>query len=117
MTNEDAQNPPPKKKNKQKKTKKHENMLGRKDQNKTDNTTWREIKRILVKDVQREKERESRNTVKTFSKINKILLTSGTYQQSDAKEIKQFWSKIWEQKEYIRKVEWINNMEKELQGL
>ena len=36
--------------------------------------------------------------------------------QPDAKE-KKNWSKIWEQKEYNRKAEWINNMKKELQGL
>ena len=32
-------------------------------------------------------------------------------------EAKQFWSKIWERREHNRRVEWINNMEKELQGL
>ena len=35
----------------------------------------------------------------------------------DAKETKQFWSKIWEQKENNRKAEEINNMKKELQGV
>ena len=37
-----------------------------------------------------------------------------TNQQSDAKETKQFGGKIWEQKEYKKKVKWINNTEKEL---
>ena len=34
-----------------------------------------------------------------------------------AKEAKQFLSIIWEQKGYNRNAAWINNMEKELQGL
>ena len=37
--------------------------------------------------------------------------------QTNATEAKQFWSKIWEQKEYNRKAEWINHMDKELEGL
>ena len=32
-----------------------------------------------------------------------------TNQQPDAREIKQFWSNIWERKEHNRKVDWINN--------
>ena len=40
-----------------------------------------------------------------------------TYQQSDDKETKQFWSKIWELKEHKTKTEWINKVKKELQGL
>ena len=31
-------------------------------------------------------------------------------QQLNAKETKQFWSKIWAQKEHNRKAKWINNM-------
>ena len=38
-----------------------------------------------------------------------------TYHQPDIRETKQFWSKIWEQKERNRKAEWMNNMGKELQ--
>ena len=38
----------------------------------------------------------------------------GTNQQSDAKEAKQFWSKIWEQKGHNRKAEWINNIGKRI---
>ena len=34
-----------------------------------------------------------------------------------AKETKLFWSKIWERKEHNRKVEWINCIEKELEGV
>ena len=40
-----------------------------------------------------------------------------TYKQLDDKETKQFWGRIWEGREHNRKVKWINNMEKELQGL
>ena len=34
-----------------------------------------------------------------------------------SKIIKQFWSKIWEGRVFNRKVEWIINMGKELEGL
>ena len=37
----------------------------------------------------------------------------GTNQQLDAREAKQFWSKIWEQKEHNIKAALINNMEKD----
>ena len=36
--------------------------------------------------------------------------------QPYAKETKQFWSKIKEQKELARKTEWINNLKIKLQG-
>ena len=39
------------------------------------------------------------------------------YQQPDDKKTKQFWSKISELREHKRKAEWINNIEKWLQGL
>ena len=42
--------------------------------------------------------------------------SSKTYHQVNVKEAKQFWNKIWKQKENGRKAEWINNMEKALQG-
>ena len=49
----------------------------------------------------------------------KFYLVGGEYtktnQEPDAKEAKQLWSKIWEQKEYKRKAKRINNMKKELQ--
>ena len=32
-----------------------------------------------------------------------------TYQQMDAKEAKQFWSKIWEHKEHNKKAKWKKN--------
>ena len=38
-------------------------------------------------------------------------------QQSDAKETKQFWNKIWKQKEHNRMAEWINNFKKDIQKL
>ena len=41
---------------------------------------------------------------------------SRTNQQPEAKEAKQFWSKIWEQKEHNRRAKVINNIEKELRG-
>ena len=40
-----------------------------------------------------------------------------TNQQADAKEAKQFWSKIWEQKEHNGNADWINSMKKELKVL
>ena len=39
-----------------------------------------------------------------------------TYQQSHAREAKLFLSKIWERGDNNRKAEWINNVEKQLQG-
>ena len=38
-------------------------------------------------------------------------------EQPDAKDEKQFWKKIWEEKEYNRNAELMNNTKKELQGL
>ena len=35
----------------------------------------------------------------------------------NARETKQFRSKIWERRDHNRKTEWINKIEKELQGL
>ena len=48
----------------------------------------------------------------TKQKTKKNLPTIGgewakPYQQLDAKETRRFWSKIWEQKDHIKKVEWI----------
>ena len=40
-----------------------------------------------------------------------------TYQQPDAREIERFWTKIWQPKKHNEKVEWINNMTRELEGL
>ena len=40
-----------------------------------------------------------------------------TYQQPDAKETEQFWTKIWRPKKHNEKAEWINNMTRELEGL
>ena len=37
-----------------------------------------------------------------------------TYQQSDAREAEQFWTKIWQPKKHNKKAKWINNMTKEL---
>ena len=37
-----------------------------------------------------------------------------TYQQSDAKETEQFWTKIWQPKKDNEKAEWINDMTIEL---
>ena len=42
---------------------------------------------------------------------------SKTYQQLDDKEIKQYWSKIWERREHNRNTEWIGNMGKEFERL
>ena len=39
------------------------------------------------------------------------------YQQPDPKETAQFWTKIWQPKKHNEKVEWINNMTRELEGL
>ena len=38
-----------------------------------------------------------------------------TNQQLDPKETKQFWSKIWKQKDYNRNAEWIDNIKKWLE--
>ena len=40
-----------------------------------------------------------------------------TYQQPDARETEQFWTKIWQPREHKEKAEWISNMTKELEGL
>ena len=40
-----------------------------------------------------------------------------TYQQPDAKETEQFWTKIWQLKKHKEKAEWINDMTGELEGL
>ena len=40
-----------------------------------------------------------------------------TYQLPDARETKQFWTKIWQPREHNEKVKWINNMTKELEDL
>ena len=37
-----------------------------------------------------------------------------TCQQPDARETEQFWTKIWQPREYNKKAEWISNMSKEL---
>ena len=39
-----------------------------------------------------------------------------TYQQPDAKETERFWTKIWQPK-HDERVEWINNVTIELEGL
>ena len=38
------------------------------------------------------------------------------YQQSDAKEIERFWTKIWQPKKHNENAEWINNITRELEG-
>ena len=40
-----------------------------------------------------------------------------TYQQPDAKETEQFWTKIWQPKKHNEKAEWINDMTRELEEL
>ena len=40
-----------------------------------------------------------------------------TNQVSDAKEIKQFWRKIWRKKEHNGNAKWVNNMKKEFEEL
>ena len=48
----------------------------------------------------------------------KILSTTRSkYQQPVANAAKLFWCKEWQRKENNGKAEWINNMEKEVQGL
>ena len=37
-----------------------------------------------------------------------------TYEQPDAREIEQFWSKKWQPREHSEKTEWIRNMVNEL---
>ena len=60
---------------------------------------------------------------RTFVKIERKFYqqvggeNTKTHERPDAKETKQFGSKIWEHKEYNRMAEWINNMKKKLQGL
>ena len=39
------------------------------------------------------------------------------YKQPDAREIEQFWTKIWQPREHNKKAEWISNIKKELEGL
>ena len=40
-----------------------------------------------------------------------------TYQQLDAKETEQFWTKIWQPRKHNEIAEWIKTMTKELEGL
>ena len=40
-----------------------------------------------------------------------------TYQQPDARETEQFWTKIWQPKKHNETAEWINDMTRELEGL
>ena len=40
-----------------------------------------------------------------------------TYQQPDARETERFWTKIWQPKKHNVKVEWINNMTREQEGI
>ena len=40
-----------------------------------------------------------------------------TYQQPDAKETEQFWTKIWQPKTHYEKAEWKNDMTRALEGL
>ena len=40
-----------------------------------------------------------------------------TYQQADAKETEQFWTKMWQPKKHNKNAEWINNITRELEGL
>ena len=47
------------------------------------------------------------------NKRNFYQQEDGECQQQDAKEAKQFGSKIWERKERNRKDQWINKMEKD----
>ena len=44
-------------------------------------------------------------------------MTQKTYPQPDAKEIEQFWTKIWQPKKNHEQAEWINDMTSELEGL
>ena len=39
------------------------------------------------------------------------------YQQPDARETEQFWTKMWQPKNHNEKAEWINDMTRELEGL
>ena len=39
-----------------------------------------------------------------------------TYQQTDDKETKQFWSKIWKRRGYKKKAEWISNKKNYSEG-
>ena len=40
-----------------------------------------------------------------------------TYQPPDDKETKQIWGKIWERREHNRKIKWITNIGKDIEGL
>ena len=40
-----------------------------------------------------------------------------TYQQPDAKETEQFWTKTWQPPKNDERAEWINNITRELEGL
>ena len=91
---------------------------------KTKNTT--QVNKSKGNGERRETKKISRQdkTIQTKQDIpkerKKILLAEGrdytkTYQHSDNKETKQFWSKIWKRREHNRKAEWIDNMVKVLE--
>ena len=100
-----------------------------KDQNKiadkSDKTTWRDKSKGIIQIGETEKIPGQSQAIqtKTFENNERIFYQqvggecSKTYQEPGAKEAKQFWSKIWGQKEHNRKANWINNMKKELQGI
>ena len=45
-----------------------------------------------------------------------IMSSSSSNNNNNNNETKLFWSKIWQRKEHNRKAEWIQNIEKGLQG-
>ena len=93
------------------------------DRRKNNNTTWenkpentgekRKIKKILTKG-------KIIQTKQDISKERKEILPTRddtkTYQQPDARESEQFWTKIWQPRKH-KKAEWMSNNTKELAGL
>ena len=100
-------------------------MLGWKDQtNKFNNATWKDewkdiCERLETLDTMIDNTKKNRTFQNSERKFYQQIgwQCIRTNQQLDAKEAKQSWSKICEDKEYNRKVKWINNMKKELYGL
>ena len=74
------------------------------------------LKRYQDRVKQYRQNRTSLNNKKQFyRKVGRDSMK--TYQQPDAREAKQFWSKIWQPREHNKKAKQISNMGKELKGL
>ena len=76
----------------------------------------RKFKKTLRHNQTIQKDRTFQNNNKKFHQLVGGECRKSN-QQTDAKEANLFWNKIWDRRNHNRKLEWIINMEKDLQGL